>query len=212
MSARSLAASGVFMGEHLNVVTRAAGRVAETRRSVGFGRGSIRDGQGVQLSAEEYSAWCAGVGDELDLASAGSAVLSRFATPSDVPASTDPLNILLDMHELEGEFTSSGKDTSFDIEGMCIDIVADTDPAAPAPFRFALSIDDQAVDVWLEWSAKKRKYWLTSPGLSKIKVTVRGSHLAASRSGEEDRVRLTFWWTRGHFRKRPHESASSPQA
>src|SRR5262249_1141783 len=59
MWARSLERSGVFMGEHLNVVTRAAGRVANTRRSVGFSGSRVRDGEGAILTAEGFSKWCA---------------------------------------------------------------------------------------------------------------------------------------------------------
>jgi Type III restriction enzyme, res subunit len=42
MSARSLVESGVFMGEHLHVVTRAAGRVGQTRRAIAFVRSRVR--------------------------------------------------------------------------------------------------------------------------------------------------------------------------
>jgi len=42
-------------------------------------------------------------------------------------------------------------------------------------------------------------------------VTVRGSHLARSRSVEEDRVHLTFWWTRGHFGEHKSAAPAAPQ-
>lgn len=72
LSARSLDRSGVFMGEHLNVVTRATGHIHHkvgedsVRRSVGFSRSRVRDGKGNELTAKEYAEWCGTVDAQID--------------------------------------------------------------------------------------------------------------------------------------------------
>ena len=75
LSARSLERSGVFMGEHLNVVTRAAGRVGQVRRTVGFDRARIRDNSGPALDAYEFSAWCQQISSELDASHVAAPIL-----------------------------------------------------------------------------------------------------------------------------------------
>lgn len=186
LSARSLERSGVFMGEHLNVVTRATGSItsgpdaARKRRAVGFSRSRVRDGKGTDLTAEEFADWCAEVNKELDAAAAAATIFSRFAAPADVPADTSPINILIDMLEVGGLFTSSGRRNSeIQTEDLCVDVQQDNDPKAPGRFRFTLRVDETDHLVWIDWVPKKRKYWLTSPGLSKIK------------SKENERISLT---------------------
>jgi hypothetical protein len=171
LSARSLERAGVFMGEHMNVVTRAAGWADGTRRAVGFSRSRVRDGAGTDLTAAEFREWCAEVDGVLEANRPGSQILSRFAAPTDTPADTTPVNILIDMLELVGQFSSpSGQaDAKFDPDGLCVGIEKDPGQNAPAPFLFKVNIDGADVKVWIRWDAKKRKYWLTSPGLSHVK-------------------------------------------
>ncbi|MGX5843692.1 DEAD/DEAH box helicase [Mesorhizobium sp. ArgA1] len=169
LAARSLERSGVFMGEHMNVVTRAGGRVENTRRSVGFARSRVRDGEGADFSADEFAAWCDEVNKELDAAKAGAPVLSRFAIPTDIPSNTEPTNILIDMLELMGEFRIGRESAHFDNDALCVDVVPDFSAKAPAPFRFELTVDGNKANVWISWNPKKQKYWITSPVLSKYK-------------------------------------------
>ncbi|WP_376743885.1 DEAD/DEAH box helicase [Ensifer canadensis] len=186
LSARSLERSGVFMGEHLNVVTRATGSITggpdatRKRRAVGFSRSRVRDGKGTDLTAEEFADWCTEVNKELDAAAEAATIFSRFAAPADVPADTSPINILIDMLEVGGLFTDSGRRNSeIQTEDLCVDVQQDTDPKAPGRFRFTLRVDETDHLVWIDWVPKKRKYWLTSPGMSKIK------------SKENERISLT---------------------
>lgn len=171
LSARSLERAGVFMGEHMNVVTRAAGWADGTRRTVGFTRSRVRDGAGTDLTASEFMDWCLEIDGSLNAKRRGSQILSRFAAPADTPADTTPVNILVDMLELLGQFTGPGAqgDAKFDADGLCVEIENDASPPAPAPFRFALRIAGVDVKIWIRWDAKKGKYWLTSPALSQIK-------------------------------------------
>ncbi|MCK1270824.1 MULTISPECIES: DEAD/DEAH box helicase family protein [unclassified Bradyrhizobium] len=171
LSARSLERAGMFMGEHMNVVTRATGWTQGIRRTVGFSRSRVRDGAGNELSVSEFMDWCAEVDVGLAAAPPASPILSRFATPTDTPADTTPVNILVDMLELSGQFNSSAGTgaAQFDADGLCVDIERDDSKSAPAPFRFILKIDGTDVKVWIKWEAKKKKYWLTSPALSGVK-------------------------------------------
>jgi hypothetical protein len=176
LSARSLDRSGVFMGEHLNVVTRATGHIRlavdqeRTRRAVGFSRSRVRDGQGTDLSAQEYADWCSAVNTELDAAAQTASIFSRFAIPAETPNDTTPINILIDMLEVGGQFISSQDGTTvIETEDLCIAIEEDLDAKAPGRFRFTLRVDNVDHPVWIDWVAKKRKYWLISPGLSRIK-------------------------------------------
>jgi hypothetical protein len=170
MAARSLERSGVFMGEHMYVMTRAAGRVDDRRRSVGFARSRLRDGEGADFTAEEFADWCETVNTELNAAKAPPAILSRFAIPTDIPAVTDPSNILVDMLELIGQFRArTNSNVQFDTENLCVDVITDQDSKAPARFRFELIIEKTKVKIWISWSARKRKYWLISPSLSQLK-------------------------------------------
>ncbi|WP_417683971.1 DEAD/DEAH box helicase [Roseibium sp.] len=176
LSARSLDRSGVFMGEHLNVVTRATGyihpRAAEDgiRRSVGFSRSRVRDGKGNDLTAQEYADWCAKVDLELDAAARTASIFTRFAVPDRVPADTTPLNILVDMAEMGDQFVAKGQTAAVRIEDLCVAVEEDTNPKAPARFLFFLNVDGEEHPVWIDWNAKKAKYWLVSPGLSQIKT------------------------------------------
>jgi superfamily II DNA or RNA helicase len=176
LSARSLDRSGVFMGEHLNVVTRASGYIhAEDaqdgiRRSVGFTRSRVRDGKGNDLTPQQYSDWCDAVASELETAAQAASIFSRFAVPDMVPSDPTPLNILVDMAELDDQFVAKGQTAAVAIEDLCVEVEEDTDQKAPAPFRFTLRVDGEDHSVWIDWNAKKGKYWLISPSLSRIKT------------------------------------------
>ncbi|WIJ25203.1 DEAD/DEAH box helicase [Devosia sp. RR2S18] len=170
LAARSLQRSGVFLGEHLNVVTRATGYVSRKRRAVGFDTARVREGDGARSTAEDFGKWCISVNDELDAAAKTASLFSRFALPTAVPADTTPVNILVDMLEVLGQFQTANEGASeIETENLCVDVFPDANPGAHGPFRFSLVVDGKAHDVWIEWNKKKRKYWLTSPGLSRYK-------------------------------------------
>ena len=65
-TARSLARAGVFMGEHLNVITRAGGSIAGARRAVAFTSSRVREGEGAETGVAEFHAWARQVDDELN--------------------------------------------------------------------------------------------------------------------------------------------------
>lgn len=167
LTARSLGRSGTFMGEHMNVVTRATGWADDTRRSVGFTRSRVRDGEGYVLSAAEFFDWCTGIDTALSAKRHAASLLKRFATPAPIPADTKPVNILVDIQEIADQFGLNDNDGQLD--GMCVDIEEDPSPEAPAPFRFTLSVAGEDRTVWIKWDAKRKKYWLTSTNLSRLK-------------------------------------------
>lgn len=176
MSARSLESSGISMGEHMNVVTRAIGTVEtaaakSVRRAVGFSRARLRDGQGALLTADEFADWSTSIDAELNAGAWSASMFGRYAAPADVPDDTTPLNILIDVLEVGGLFTStSEKAARIRTEDLCVKIEPETDPEAGGKFRFTLQIDDEEHVIHIDWIPKKRKYWLTSPTLSKIKA------------------------------------------
>ncbi len=176
LSARSLERSGVFLGEHLNVVTRATGHIrpdtdeSRIRRAVGFSRSRVRDGQGAELTAQGYSDWCGAINAALDASADTASIFSRFAVPSEAPDDTTPINILIDMLEVGGQFVSSHDGTTVvETEDLCVAVEEDNSADALGQFRFNLRVDSVVHPVWINWVPKKRKYWLISPGLSRIK-------------------------------------------
>jgi|GEM_PF-3439369 superfamily II DNA or RNA helicase len=175
MSARSLERTGVSMGEHMNVVTRATGTIETTarksvRRAVGFSRARLRDGQGALLNADQFADWSASINDELNAGSQSATMFGRYAAPADIPDDTTPLNILIDVIEVGGLFTSAHSEVAeIRTEDLCAKIEPETDPDAGGKFRFTLKVDDEEHIVHIDWSSKKRKYWLTSTTLGKIK-------------------------------------------
>lgn len=168
LTASALGRSGAFMGEHMNVVTRARGWADDTRRNVGFARSRVRDGEGYTLSSEGFYDWCTAIETALNAKRRAASLLNRFATPAPIPADTKPVNILVDMQEIASQFGLSYDDGHLD--GMCVDIEQDTSPAAPAPFRFTLAVAGENRTVWIKWDAKRKKYWLTSNKLSQVKA------------------------------------------
>lgn len=171
ISARSLERSGVFMGEHLNVVTRATGRVDTWRRAVGFARSRITQGEGAQATLQEFFEWAGAVGGELDAAPAGASLFNRFAAPTAVPRNPNPLNILVDLEAFIGEFLNEDEQIAdFDLENVCLDLEADLNGPEGFQSRFDLTVDGGAATVWLKWDNKKRKYWVRSEVLSSLKL------------------------------------------
>ena len=171
MGARSLAESGVFMGEHLHVVTRAAGRVGKNRRAVAFARARVRDGEGARWTPAEFYTWTGEVEKQLRKGAAGAALFQRFATPTATPPTTEPANILIDVNELRDEFVDDReKPAEFDLDHICVDVVNDPDGPADFPHRFDVVVNGSSVPVWIRWDRTKQKYWLRSDGLSAFKL------------------------------------------
>jgi hypothetical protein len=171
MSARSLARSGVFMGEHLHVVARAAGRFGSARRAIGFVRSRIREGEGAIWTAAEFVAWTGKVAAELDARVQGAAMFARFATPTDTPTNPEPVNILVDLDDFVGEFVNEENlPAEFDLESVCVNVQEDLTGPSGFPFRFDLVVDGNFAPVWIKWDTKKRKYWLRSDVLSALKL------------------------------------------
>jgi hypothetical protein len=170
LSARSLARSGVFMGEHMNVITRASGWADKTRRTIGFSRSRVHDGEGYSVMAQGFADWCKEVDDLIDRARRAAPVLMRFAVPAPIPADTTPVNILIDLQEVEEQFANETDSVTFDAESLCVDVIPDVDPKPAAPFKFTLSINGTAHTIGITWNRRKRKYWLASSTLSRIKA------------------------------------------
>jgi superfamily II DNA or RNA helicase len=171
LEARSLAESGVFLGEHLHVVTRAAGRVRKGRRAVAFARARVRDGEGAKWTPQEFYDWTGVVDKQLRSSVTGAAIFRRFATPIATPKVTDPTNILIDVNDLRDEFIDDHRNTAeFDLDHVCVDVTPD--PSGPPDFahRFDVLVNGASITVWIRWDRKKQKYWLRSDALSAFKL------------------------------------------
>lgn len=171
MSARSLAVSGTFIGEHLHVVTRASGRVGSSRRVLGFARSRVREAEGVRWTLREFFEWTEGIAAELASGRTAADIFLRFAIPVAPPQDTTPINILVDIEDLAEEFVDEGGHVvAFDPDQVCVDIVEDSNGPAGFRHRFDVTADKSPKRVWIRWDAKKRKYWLRSDDLSGYKL------------------------------------------
>jgi hypothetical protein len=180
LGARSLEQAGVFMGEQLNVITRAEGRVEDMRRAIGFARSRIRQGEGADVTASGFFDWTRAMAAEIDAAAAPATLFSRFALPAGQPADTTPINILVDLDAFAGSFLNeAGAVARFGLDNACVDIVPQADGPRDFPYRFELVVDGAPAPVWIRWDKQKRKYWLHSEVLSSLKLR------------ENDRISLT---------------------
>ena len=196
MSARSLSVSGVFMGEHLHVVTRATGRVGTNRRAVGFARNRVRESEGAQSTPLEYHQWTGSIADELRAQANGSSIFARFAAPTAIPQNTDPSNILIDVDEISDEFVDEdGNVAVFDLEHVCVDVVAD--PNGPAGFghRFEIVVNNVSETVWIKWDPKRRKYWIRSDTFSLLKSRENPRISLAKRLNQRQPLRIVVGQT-----------------
>jgi hypothetical protein len=131
-TARSLARAGVFMGEHLNVITRAGGSIDGARRAVAFTSSRVREGEGAQASISGFHSWVGKVDSELTAAKPASDLFTRFALPITVPLITTPINILIDIEDVaDGVRDALGEHVEFDRESVC----QDDQPPAAGPVR-----------------------------------------------------------------------------
>lgn len=170
-AAHSLARSGAIMGEHMNVITRAGGAVDGTRRAIAFTSSRVREGEGARWNVAEFHAWAGAVDAELNNPKAASDVFARFALPVGIPASTVPINILLDIEDVaDGVRDGSGTSVDFDLNSVCQDLVHDADGPEDFKYRFSLVINGDDYPVWMKWDRDKEKYWLRSDALSRFKI------------------------------------------
>jgi hypothetical protein len=77
---------------------------------MGIGAGSYG------LSAEEFADWCAGVDGALTAKRKASSLLHCFAIPAPIPADTRPVNILVDMQEIAGQFGLGDGDGELEVD------------------------------------------------------------------------------------------------
>lgn len=128
LTAPSFAVAVPFMGEHMNIVTRADGRVGRTRRYVGFLRARLREGQRTMCPAEEYAAWTRDIARDMATARTSVSLFDRFARPSDVPNDPSAVNILMDLDDLAQAFVEHDGDDGLSINDACVNIVRADDP------------------------------------------------------------------------------------
>jgi superfamily II DNA/RNA helicase len=191
MSGRSLATSGLFMGEQTYVVNRVTGRFAGARRNLTLARGRIRQEDQTLASADQYFEWTKEICDELDEQRAASIVFDRYASPIDTPDDTTPLNILIDVENLNGEFVDDAQlFVEIDAENSCVDVAEGDDGPSGYSFWFDLQVAVEKVRVWIRWDREKKKYWLASSELSAIKLRENAKITLAHRLNQQQPFRL----------------------
>ena len=169
VTASSLNRAGIHMGEHLHVVSHASGRVAGGYRAIGFTRSRIREGNGAVVDLSGFHEWTALMSRELLAGTPAAAMFKRYAIPVDIPATTNPVNILVDLDDaVDAYVDDNGEVASLDLDAACVEIIPDP-AAADFPYRFELGVNGQSVPVWIGWLPKRGKYWLRSPTLSALK-------------------------------------------
>ena len=168
LTAQSIAVAAPFMGDHMNVVTRAAGQVDGAFRYVSFSNGRMRQSASKFQQAEARYAWCGDVAAELKQGNTGAKLFGRFATPIEPPADPTPLNILFDLGQFANTFSENVADQGIKIEDACISIDPDAAKTADG-HAFALTINGQQKIGWIAWSPDKQAYAITSKHLERIK-------------------------------------------
>lgn len=165
--------SDAFLGEKMFVISQVAGKTNKQRRSIGFTRSRVREGEGYKATPQEFSKWTKSLASELQTGRTGAAFFERFATPIEVPDDTTPLNILIDAYVADDTILDdSGQVIEFDLETVCVDVIEDTTGTDGYHHRFKLSLKDRTtpVDVWIKWNGKRSRYWLKSDELSSFKL------------------------------------------
>lgn len=171
MSGRSLATSGVFMGEQTYVVGRATGRYGSVARSITLSRGRMRQLSGTRVTASEFLEWAVTVSGELNREVRASPLFSRYASPVGPPTDATPLNVLIDIENLNGEFLNDAGDTvEINPDHACVEVLGCEDGPGGYGRYFDLEANDEWHRVWIKWDTRKKKYWLNSSTLSAIKL------------------------------------------
>ena len=165
-TATSLADSVPFMGDHLNFVSRAMGRVNGKSRYIGLTRGRVREGDIPALTASEFFNWTSEVASELRKLNDPVALFSRFAWPVAVPSSTDPVNILLDVAELKSSFIGPEKAIlDFSDVDICYNITQQPEDEAGFGHAFTAALPSGDAEVLIKFDAKRKRYVLQSDDL-----------------------------------------------
>lgn len=168
--AQRLDQAGIFMGEQSHVATNASGKKSGARRALNLTGGRVRQAEGAYHSLAEFADWCDAVAEELSAAPEPAQLFKRFAQEIAPPPDTTPLNILIDLWDMKGEFVDEKNElVEFDFESVCVDIEPAVEGPAGYPFQFRLRLGARTVSVHLRFDAKKSKYWLKSHELSEIK-------------------------------------------
>jgi hypothetical protein len=164
------------MGDHMNVVTRASGRVSSTsatsktiklQRYVGFSTGRLREGSGKLLTASDFFDWSAKLEEEINVGNSGSPLFGRFASPAGAPDDTQPLNVLFDLAQIAEHFHAEGsEDDGLMVEDACVD--EDTSGSHSDGFSFSLSINGNLRNGRIKWDKERNKYIVTSAELEEF--------------------------------------------
>jgi hypothetical protein len=169
LTAASLNNTVADLVDYLNFYSTAKGSSNENnlhsaQRYVGFTKSRISDLTSASINYEQYYSWINNlIGLLNDSSIQGTTYFNRFAPFTTPPNETVPLNILIDLDEVNGHFVYRQTKHDLLLDLTCIDIKNDF-------FKLSIKID---VDQFKEYHVKviyddrKGKYYLACPELNK---------------------------------------------
>jgi superfamily II DNA or RNA helicase len=175
LSASSLADSAPFMGDHSNFMTRVGGVAkldpnSESRRYVGFTRARVSDSASLLEEDDEavgtitdFAKWVDVLATDLGKQRPAVGFFGRFAAPTEPPANTTPLSILIDSLEFIGLFARGNKKLT--VEDGCCDVTPIQGATGDFKYQFIVVVNGKPAAVEIKFDAMKREYKLRSPEL-----------------------------------------------
>ena len=173
ISAASIGDSAPSLDDHAFACTTAVGYTPEirlddpqkqmrVRRYVGFQRGRITDAASGRASLSEYMTWLDLITAAMTSKRAEIPVLSRYAAQTDAPANPKPVNVLLDLAEVQNQYltTSFGRTQSgraLSIRDVCADV---------ANGRFTVTANGMRCDATIEF--RDSRYRIDSADLDAL--------------------------------------------
>lgn len=167
-TAASLSDSVPFMGDHLNFVSRAGGKTPKGRRRyLGLSRSRLREGDQDVGTLQDFIDWTVGITQELRAKQEPAEIFSRFAAPVDEPVDPSPVNILLDISEVQSDFLGpDDEEVSFDETlDVCMDVLPLADNDDGFSHFFELELNGNSIKVLVRYDPKRKKYMLHSEEL-----------------------------------------------
>lgn len=169
LSAAQIASIVPAFDDHSFVCRTARGRVGNghrgpVRRYIGFERGRVTDSADGRATFGEYMLWLDGIAQVLEKRAGTLADFERYALPASLPDDPDPVNILLDLAEVQDKFLTG------QVQGVIAGQAMDIEDAcsAIANGSFSMQANGKSCDVSIEFNAKTNRYKLGSPDLEEL--------------------------------------------
>jgi hypothetical protein len=132
------------------------------RRYVGFGTGKVSDLVGKAVPFQEYLAWLEEIRDIVSGSVESVPAFRRYAMPTETPGDPEPVNILLDVADIQDRYLSVGGEGAaegqpMELDDLCRDVVDG---------QFGLTANGQPYSVEITFDAERSRYVLAAPELA----------------------------------------------